>query len=61
MAGTVGATPAIPPLRTNGIVRVVGNAAATRNSLSSINSSIGVGPPTLHRPFSPSPQPKDVS
>lgn len=51
--------------RTNGIVRIVaggGNANPTAGSLTSSMSSIcSAPPPTLHRPFSPSPQPKDVS
>lgn len=41
--------------RANGIVRIVGGAATNATS------GISVGPPMLHRPFSPSPQPKDVS
>lgn len=47
-----GTTPSISH-RTNGIVRIVGGCNTSRNSTS--------GAPTLHRPFSPSPQPKDVS
>lgn len=44
--------------RTNGIIRIVGAG----NTTTTATSGICVGPPpTLHRPFSPSPQPKDVS
>lgn len=44
--------------RTNGIIRIVGAGNTTTTS----TSGIGIGPPhTLHRPFSPSPQPNDVS
>lgn len=51
-----GTTPSMPAHRTNGIVRIVGgagnNTSTTRHPTS--------GAPTLHRPFSPSPQPKDT-
>lgn len=50
--------------RTNGIVRIAsgGNINSMAGLLtSSLNSICSVPPPTLHRPFSPSPQPKDVS
>lgn len=43
-----------PHNRANGIVRI-GTIA------SGLNTGISIGPPFLHRPFSPSPQPKDVS
>lgn len=47
-----------PQNRANGIIRVAQHG--TTNS-TGLNSGISVGPPMLHRPFSPSPQPKDVS
>lgn len=47
--------------RTNGIIRIVGGIANTGGANAGLNSGISVGPPMLHRPFSPSPQPKDVS
>lgn len=40
--------------RANGIIRIIGGNTTT-------GSGISTGPPALHRPFSPSPQPKDVS
>lgn len=44
--------------RTNGIVRVIGNSGNANIT----SGSICLAPSTtLHRPFSPSPQPKDVS
>lgn len=50
-----------PHSRANGIVRIVGGLGATGSIASGLNTGISVGPPFLHRPFSPSPQPKDVS
>ncbi|XP_055317160.1 homeobox protein SIX3 isoform X2 [Sitodiplosis mosellana] len=50
-----GTTPTMPTHRTNGIVRIVGG-----NNTSSTIRNPTSGAPTLHRPFSPSPQPKDT-
>lgn len=50
-----------PQSRSNGIIRIVGGIGNTGATNPNLGSSISVGPPTLHRPFSPSPQPKDVS
>lgn len=48
--------------RTNGVTQLVGGNGTNGPPTSIAGlSSIGVGPPMLHRPFSPSPQPKDVS
>lgn len=44
--------------RTNGITHIPGSGGV---GIGNGPSAIGIGPPMLHRPFSPSPQPKDVS
>lgn len=51
--------------RTNGVTQLVGgNGGLCRDNMSSPQRPTAYpisGPPMLHRPFSPSPQPKDVS
>ena len=59
-----GTTPTMPAHRTNGIVRIVsgngGGGGGNNNNTSSTTRQPTSGAPTLHRPFSPSPQPKDT-
>lgn len=52
----------MPAHRTNGIVRIVsgGGGGGGNNNTSSTTRQPTSGAPTLHRPFSPSPQPKDT-